>query len=109
MVPDVANYEEPVSLRPNGELVVYQGVRVQDGTVLLEELDRVNLEGVRKDRGGRSSRMTLTGRKATDYGTPGMITLEGLPSRSISEGLRRYRAKIESQIRPGGYGRWPGR
>ena len=93
-VPDIVTYEEPISLRPNGELIVYLGIRLQDGAVLLEELDRVNLEGVRKDRGGRSSRLTLTGHRTSTNESPGVVTLGGSPTGACLEELEDTEQKL---------------
>ena len=100
-IPWTTELAQAVTERPNGELVVYRGLRSHDGLEVVDEILRVNLEDIRIDRGGRSASITLVGHKQTTNPNPVGIELSGTIYRREINGLRAYRVAASNWLRPG--------
>ena len=102
VIPSATDYADDISARSNGEIVVEKGYRLQDGTVFLEEIARVDFESVAIDRGARSASATITGHKTTSSGTAKERVLSGLSYSGLqADGKRRIRTEVDMFLRPG--------
>lgn len=99
-VPDGKSYIDEINLRLNGHLVINKGYQLQDGTLQLEEIARVNLEASRTDDGTVNESVTLTGHKTITY-TPKTRTLTGANYRNVTDGVRRFRTAVDNFLNPG--------
>ncbi len=100
-IPWTTELAQAVTARPNGELVVYRGLRSHDGLEVTDEILRVDLEDIRIDKGGRKASITLVGHKQTTNQNPVGIELAGAIYRREINGLRTYRVAASNWLRPG--------
>lgn len=106
IVPAVADYVDGIAARPNGELVIERGDRYTDGSTVLSEIARANLEDIRYDQGPMSYSGTLTGHKTITYGSPATVALVAASYRAIYGGKRRLRGAIDNALKPGDTVTW---
>lgn len=65
VVPNSAAYQEAISARANGDLILKMGYLYADGTRSLEEVVRTDYQYLQIDRGARSDAVTITGFRTT--------------------------------------------
>ena len=88
--------------RTNGQLVLQKGVEFASGERQMEELVRVNMDGVRLDEGGTSYSVTLYGYAILRNPSPERVSLKDAYSISVeATGARRCRSAINLFLYPG--------
>lgn len=96
-------YADAILARPNGEMVLYKGVRFADGSQQTQEIARVDmeLENLRMDKGPKSRSISLVGHRTVETLDPNVIKLSGASYRNYSGGLRRFRCEVDLWLQPG--------
>lgn len=95
------DYDEEISNRANGQLVIEMAYFVNGNEELREEILRVDLENVRTDEGSVSRTITLSGHRTESFAGQ-IITIEDPTYKYVSEGIRRYRFAVpEPFLNPG--------
>jgi len=80
IIPDVQAYMSEIIARPNGNIVIYSGYRLQDGTELMEEILRIPFTDMTVSRGGRSETINIIGHGVMDAQIPKERTATGMSS-----------------------------
>jgi len=102
VIPNATDYEEDITARQNGDIVVKQGYKFSDGTMQLEEIARVDFETLAIDQGARSASATIVGHRTTTSITVKDITVEGVSYYALQANTkRRIRAKFDTFLRIG--------
>jgi hypothetical protein len=102
VVPDAMTYLSYAEDRKDGELIIFAGSIVEDGTRHLSELDRSTLESVSYDHGVYSSSLSLSGYRTEAIVNPRPVDLDGVSYYGLqADGKRRVRGKVNIFLRPG--------
>jgi hypothetical protein len=102
VIPNSFYWADGIMARPNGELIVKKGYLLADGTVMMEEIIRVNFETIRIDHGARNDSATLVGHKTVTATAPKDWTVSGVSYYALdADGKRRFRAAMDLFLRPG--------
>jgi hypothetical protein len=100
--PNSAAYEDAISLRGSGQIIIQRGFRMSDGTEQMEEIIRVNYESLRIDRGARNDSGTITGYRTISSGEPKEVTVTGVSYYGMqADGKRKVRADLDLFLRVG--------
>lgn len=101
-IPNSVDYEVAILARTNGDIVVKKGYRMQDGTINLEEIARVDYESIGIDRGWQNDTATLSGHRTLSSTAPKERELSGVSYYALQmDGKRRVRADVDLFLRPG--------
>lgn len=93
---DIFEYKES-----DGQIVIYRGVRFEDGTSQESEMARAPMQVIRMDEGPTRSTITLSGYSQMDAPALSPVrVLRNIRSRSSGSGLR-VRSDIDWFLRPG--------
>lgn len=84
-----------------GDLVIYRGVRLTDGSEIIDELLRAPFTRLRYDVGRRSATLSLEGETATVEVWRAARTLAGITYRNEQDGRRRVRCAVDTYLRIG--------
>ena len=101
VVPDGGKYAGDVADRPNGELVVEQGIKYIDGNIQYVEIVRATLDDPQDNGGGRNRTLTLIGHETKPKGTQKEIVLQNATFRSSTASGKTYRADLDLNLRAG--------
>ena len=102
VIPNSTDWEDAVTARQNGEIVIQKGYRLADGSLNMEEIARVNFETLRIDRGARNDSATIVGHKTVTATAPKEWAVQGVSYYALqADGKRRIRAAIDLFLRPG--------
>ena len=102
VIPDSVTYEAEITARPNGEIVILKGFRMDDGTEQMEEIIRVDYESLQVDQGARSASAIITGHKTITSSSPKDWTVQGVSFYGLqTDGKRRVRADLDLFLRVG--------
>lgn len=94
--------------RTDGMLIVKRGVRLRDGTELLDELVRAPFTTLRWDSGGRSASGTLTAQAEAPPVNTKTRVLQGVSYRNANNGTRRARGAVDTYLAVGDVALLPG-
>ncbi len=101
-IPNSVDYEAEILARTNGDIVVRKGYRLQDGTLNMEEIARVDYEALQLHRGARSDTAIISGHRTTTATAVKYRTLTGVSYYGLQDdGKRRIRAELDLFLRPG--------
>lgn len=102
VIPDSITYAPLVVERTNGEIIIYSGYRLDDGTEQVEEIIRANYESLQIDRGSNNDSLTISGHKTITSSSPKDWTVAGVSFYGqTAAGKRRIRANLDPFIRCG--------
>lgn len=101
VVPDAVIYADDITARPNGDMVLYRGVRYFDGSEQLVKIITVAMDQVSDDWGGTSRSVTLSGHGEFVNQSPKPIELEDVTYRASGTGKKRFRSNLDLNLRPG--------
>ena len=102
VVPGYDEYVDEIIARPNSQMVLYKGVEFSDGKQQVEEINRVDLEDIRLDKGSKNRSITLSGHRIVTNEDPITVIIAGVSYRNVGDdGLRRYRADVDLWLTPG--------
>lgn len=90
-----------IDARTDGMLIVKRGVRLADGTEMLDVLVSVPLNTFRWDAGGRSASGTLLGKAVAAAVNTKTRRLQGVSYRNANDGVRRVRCAIDTYLAVG--------
>lgn len=101
VVPAARQYLEALEARVNGDLVISQGFKFDDGSVKTEEIVRARFDTSRYDEGAARFTVTLSGYSPGAELQTGYRMLQGVRSVSLTSGKYRVRCKADLFLRPG--------
>lgn len=101
VIPAASELIEEIAARQDGDLVIYTGYRLSDGSVRSEELLRSRFDTFRYDRGPSRFTVTVSGYLSGKPVSSGTRTLKGIRSISMTNGQRRVRCGIDFFLQPG--------
>jgi hypothetical protein len=102
VVPAVTDYEEAITTRTNGDLILKKGVRLGDGTEQLEEILTVDYENVQVSQGARNESIIVTGHRTITSSAPKERAVGGVSFYCLqADGKRRVRALMDLFLRCG--------
>lgn len=101
VVPDVIDSVNAINDRLAGDIVLMYGYKFGDGSEALNELGRVELQDIRTDQGATNFSITLSGYRHETNPTPKEVTVTGVEYISMTNSLRRVRAPVNVNLRPG--------
>lgn len=102
VVPDAMTYLALAEARQDGEIIIYAGSVLADGTRHLSEFERAALESVSYDHGIKSSSLSLSGYRTEAITNPRPVDLDGITYYGLqADGKRRVRGQVNIFLRPG--------
>ena len=102
VIPNPSEYSDEIAARSNGEIIIQKGYRLQDGSINMAEIVRVDYETLALDIGARSASGTIVGHKTVTASAAKEWTVQGVSFYGLQhDGKRRIRAAMDLFLHPG--------
>jgi len=101
VIPAAGQYLDDLTTRQDGELVIFKGYRLSDGSEQYSEILRSNFDTLRYDRGPGRLTATVSGYLSGRPVSSGARTVTGVRSINLTGGKYRVRCDIDLFLQPG--------